>query len=106
MDRYQFNPHLANPEMIIHILIKALSSSVGGPDFTVCLPFLREPAAIIRDAESEDASLVTVLPWLQEINGLIRTCKFAEFWSAWNGSSEGAQGELQLLGSNLLRLER
>lgn len=92
MARYQFNPHLANPEIITHILLKALSSTVGGPDFVLCLPFLREPAAIVRDAESDDSSLVVLLPWLQELNNLIRTCKFAEFWKEWNGSSEGAQG--------------
>ena len=103
--RYQFNPHLANPEIIVHILLKALSSSVAGPDFKLCLPFLREPAAIIRDAESDDSSLIVILPWLEELAALIRTCKFTEFWGQWNGSSEGAQGESRLLNTARCRVE-
>ena len=41
--RYQFNPHMSNPEIIVHVLIEALSGTVHGPDFNLCLSVLRDP---------------------------------------------------------------
>lgn len=41
--RYQFNPQLNNPNVIVNILIKSLASTVNGPDFNLCLSLLREP---------------------------------------------------------------
>jgi translation initiation factor 3 subunit K len=46
-NRYQFNPHLSNPEIIVNILLKSLSATVQGPDFNLCLSMLREPAVSI-----------------------------------------------------------
>jgi hypothetical protein len=48
MERYQFNPQLSNPEIIVNILTQALSSTVHGPDFNLCLSLLREPS--VRDS--------------------------------------------------------
>ncbi|KAI9631948.1 armadillo-type protein [Dioszegia hungarica] len=87
---YQFNPHMSNPDIITHILLKALSHTVHGPDFTLCLHLLREPAAILSDIDSDDQSLVVVLPFLQKLHQLSRTCQFTQFWSELNGESEGA----------------
>jgi len=42
--RYQFNPQMSNPEIIVNILTQALSSTVHGPDFNLCLSLLREPS--------------------------------------------------------------
>lgn len=42
--RYQFNPQMSNPEVIINILLKSLVATVHGPDFNLCLSLLRDPA--------------------------------------------------------------
>ncbi|GFZ45285.1 Eukaryotic translation initiation factor 3 subunit K [Saitozyma sp. JCM 24511] len=88
---YQFNPQLSNPEAIINILLKALSATVHGPDFNLCLAVLREPSAILHDIDSDEQSLVAVMPFLQKLHELVRTCQFTKFWSEWNGGSEAAQ---------------
>lgn len=107
MGRYQFNPSLSNPEVIINILIKSLSATVHGPDFNLCLSILREPnvrfsprrnqmkfandQAILRDIDSDEPSLLVLIPQLQKLHSLIQTCQFTKFWEEWNGSSEGAK---------------
>lgn len=83
---------MSNPDIIIHILLKALSHTVHGPDFTLCLSLLREPAAILQDIDSDDQNLVSVLPFLQKSHQLLRTCQFTSFWTEINGDSEGANG--------------
>ncbi|WVQ80520.1 eukaryotic translation initiation factor 3 subunit K [Cryptococcus sp. DSM 104549] len=87
---YQFNPQHSNPDVIINILIKALSATVNGPDFNLCLGMLREPAAILHDVESEDESLVLVMPLLEKLHELSRTCQFTKFWAVLNGQDEAA----------------
>ena len=88
---YQFNPQLSNPDVIINILIKALAETVHGPDFNLCLALLREPAAILHDIDSDDESLIFVMPFLQSLHDLVRTCQFTKFWAQFNGKSEAAQ---------------
>ncbi|BEJ17134.1 hypothetical protein CspHIS471_0605350 [Cutaneotrichosporon sp. HIS471] len=88
---YQFNPQLSNPDVILNILIKALSATVHGPDFNVCLALLREPAAIVHDIDSDDESLTIAMPFLQGLHDLVRACQFTKFWAEFNGSSEAAQ---------------
>ncbi|WVR06293.1 eukaryotic translation initiation factor 3 subunit K [Kwoniella sp. DSM 27419] len=87
---YQFNAQHSNPDVIINILLKALSATVHGPDFNLCLGILREPSAILHDIESEDDSLVVVMPLLEKLHGLSRTCQFTKFWKELNGESEAA----------------
>ncbi|OCF33429.1 eukaryotic translation initiation factor 3 subunit K [Kwoniella heveanensis CBS 569] len=87
---YQFNPQHSNPDIIVHILIKALSATVHGPDFNLCLGLLKEPSAIIQDIESDDESLVAIIPFLQNLHELSRTCQFTKFWKELNGESEAA----------------
>ena len=90
---YQFNPQLSNPEIIINILTQALSSTVHGPDFNLCLSLLREPLAILADTDGDegDGGLETVMPWLQNLHNLTRSCQFTSFWKEFNSSSEPAQ---------------
>ena len=52
-DRYQFNPQMSNPDVIINILLKSLSSTVQGPDFNLCLSLLREPSVSLRSCPSQ-----------------------------------------------------
>ena len=49
--RYQFNPQMSNPDVIVNILLKSLSSTVQGPDFNLCLSLLREPSVSGRTIE-------------------------------------------------------
>ncbi|KIR68481.1 eukaryotic translation initiation factor 3 subunit K [Cryptococcus bacillisporus CA1280] len=88
---YQFNPQHSNPDVIINILIKALSATVSGPDFNLCLEMLREPSAILHDIESADEALVIVMPYLQKLHELSRTCQFTKFWQEINSDSEAAK---------------
>lgn len=90
---YQFNPQLSNPDVILNILIKALSATVHGPDFNLCLALLREPAAIVQDIDSDDESLTIAMPFLQNLHDLVRTCQFTKFWAEFNGKSEAANRE-------------
>ncbi|EIW73678.1 eukaryotic translation initiation factor 3 subunit K [Tremella mesenterica] len=87
---YQFNPQLSNPDVIINILLKSLSASVNGSDFNLSMSLLREPAAILHDIESDDARFMILIPFLTHLHDLIRNCRFAAFWSEFNGGSEGA----------------
>lgn len=87
---YQFNPQMSNPEVIVNILIKALSGTVHGPDFNLCMSLLREPSAILSDIDSDEQSLTVVMPFLSELHRLIRTCQFTAFWAQVNGNSEAA----------------
>ncbi|WWD18418.1 eukaryotic translation initiation factor 3 subunit K [Kwoniella shandongensis] len=87
---YQFNPQHSNPDVIINILLKSLAATVHGPDFNLSLGVLREPLAILHDIESDDESLVVVMPYLQNLHELSRTCQFTKFWAEFNGDSEAA----------------
>lgn len=87
---YQFNPQLSNPDVIIMILTKSLAATVHGPDFNLCLALLREPSAILHDIESEDDTLIAVMPFLENLHELVRSCQFTKFWSEFNGSSDAA----------------
>jgi translation initiation factor 3 subunit K len=103
---------MSNPEIIVNILTQALSSTVHGPDFNLCLSLLREPSvcspdvtkegadeqAILHDTDGDegDGGLESVMPWLQELHNLTRSCQFSKFWAEFNGSSEPAQRKFPL----------
>ncbi|WVW84738.1 eukaryotic translation initiation factor 3 subunit K [Kwoniella bestiolae CBS 10118] len=87
---YQFNPQHSNPDIIVHILVKALSATVHGPDFGLSLGLLREPSAILHDIESDDEALTILIPFLTNLHELVRTCQFTKFWKEFNGESEAA----------------
>lgn len=89
--RYQFNPQLSNPDVILNILIKSLSSTVHGPDFNLCLSLLREPSAILSDIDSEDETFLQTMPFLQQLHDMVRTCQFTKFWSLYNAGSDAAR---------------
>jgi hypothetical protein len=46
--------------------------------------------AILHDIDSEDESLITAMPFLENLHDLVRTCQFTKFWSEFKGSSEAA----------------
>ncbi|CAD6581754.1 MAG: hypothetical protein TREMPRED_003078 [Tremellales sp. Tagirdzhanova-0007] len=87
---YQFNPQLSNPDVIVNILLKSLSATVHGPDFNLCLSLLREPINILHDIDSDDQSFVIMVPFIQKLHELIRTCQFTTFWKEFNSSTDVA----------------
>lgn len=78
--RYQFNPDLYNPDVVINILIKALTS-LPFPDFNLCISLLDErPVATNPD---EPDPLPSLLPVLQSLHNLLQQCRFPAFWALY-----------------------
>ncbi|KAJ7666413.1 armadillo-type protein [Mycena rosella] len=77
---YQFNPDLYNPDVVINILIKALTASPL-PDFNLCISLLDErPISANLD---EPDPLPSLLPTLKHLNDLLYRCRFPAFWEAY-----------------------
>jgi len=77
---YQFNPTLYNSDVVIHILIKALTSSPF-PDFYLCVSLLDErPSSANAD---EPDPLPSILPQLQQLYALLQQCRFPAFWTLY-----------------------
>ncbi|KIJ45132.1 hypothetical protein M422DRAFT_75181 [Sphaerobolus stellatus SS14] len=81
---YQFNPDLYNPDVVINILIKALTTAPQ-PDFNLCLSLLGE-----RDAypppQDEPDTLPILLPYLTNLSGLLHQCRFPTFWAVYRSA--------------------
>ena len=79
--RYQFNSTLYNSDVVIHILIKALTSSPF-PDFHLCVSLLDErPSSANAD---EPDPLPSILPQLQHLYALLQQCRFPAFWTLYH----------------------
>lgn len=78
--RYQFNPDLYNPDVVINILIKALTSSPF-PDFNLCISLLDERPASSNPDEPDP--LPSLLPVLTELHSLLQQCRFPAFWTLY-----------------------
>ncbi|KAJ7462682.1 armadillo-type protein [Mycena galericulata] len=74
---YQFNPDLYNPDVVINILIKALTASPL-PDFNLCISLLDERP--INASLDEPDPLPSLLPILKHLNDLLYRCRFPAFW--------------------------
>ncbi|KAJ6509238.1 armadillo-type protein [Mycena vitilis] len=77
---YQFNPDLYNPDVVINILIKALTASPL-PDFNLCISLLDERP--INANLDEPDPLPTLLPTLKLLNDLLYRCRFPAFWEVY-----------------------
>ncbi|KAF9270395.1 ARM repeat-containing protein [Marasmius fiardii PR-910] len=77
---YQFNPELYNPDVVINILVKALSASPL-PDFNLCISLLDERP--INATLDEPDPLPQLLPILQGLHHLLYRCRFPAFWRAY-----------------------
>lgn len=83
---YQFNPDLYNPDVVINILVKALTA-LPFPDFNLCISLLDErPVASNPD---EPDPLPSLLPVLQSLHNLLQQCRFPAFWALYR--SEDAE---------------
>lgn len=80
MFSYQFNPDLYNPDVVVNILIKALTQSPF-PDFNLCISLLddRPPTTSLDEPDP----LPSLLPQLTTLHGLLHQCRFPAFWAAY-----------------------
>lgn len=76
--RYQFNPDLYNPDVVINILIKSLTSAPL-PDFNLCISLLDERP--INASMEEPDPLPLLLPDLKALHTLLQQCRFPAFWA-------------------------
>jgi translation initiation factor 3 subunit K len=79
-ERYQFNPDLYNPDVVINILIKALTASPL-PDYNLCISLLDERPA--NSNLDEPDPLPMLLPALTALHSLLQQCRFPAFWSLY-----------------------
>ncbi|KAG8964533.1 hypothetical protein FRC03_001699 [Tulasnella sp. 419] len=74
---YQFNPDLWNPDVVINILIKALTA-IPAPDFNLCLALLGERSTVNQTDEPDPVP--EILPQLTLLSSLLLSCRFPSFW--------------------------
>ncbi|ETW87438.1 hypothetical protein HETIRDRAFT_378399 [Heterobasidion irregulare TC 32-1] len=77
---YQFNQDLYNPDVVVNILIKALTS-VPFPDFNLSIALLddRPPNSNLDEPDP----LPNLLPQLTSLHSLLQQCRFPAFWSLY-----------------------
>ncbi|KAJ7630651.1 armadillo-type protein [Roridomyces roridus] len=81
---YQFNPDLYNPDVVINILIKALTASPL-PDFNLCISLLDERP--INATLDEPDPLPSLLPTLKHLSDLLYRCRFPAFWETYQSDA-------------------
>ncbi|KAI0053293.1 ARM repeat-containing protein [Auriscalpium vulgare] len=77
---YQFNQDLYNPDVIVNILVKALTS-VPFPDFNLSIALLDERLPSANPDEPDP--LPTLLPHLTSLHSLLQQCRFPAFWALY-----------------------
>ncbi|EIM83312.1 ARM repeat-containing protein [Stereum hirsutum FP-91666 SS1] len=77
---YQFNQDLYNPDVIINILVKALTS-VPFPDFNLSIALLDDRAPPTNLDEPDP--LPALLPHLVSLHSLLQQCRFPAFWALY-----------------------
>ncbi|CAL1696009.1 unnamed protein product [Somion occarium] len=77
---YQFNPDLYNPDVVINILIKALTA-YPFPDFNLCISLLDERPFPANPDEPDP--LPSLLPVLTSLYNLLQQCRFPAFWALY-----------------------
>ncbi|KAH7924857.1 ARM repeat-containing protein [Leucogyrophana mollusca] len=78
---YQFNPDLFNPDVVINILLKALTSTPF-PDFNLCVSLLDE--RLVNPNLDEPDPLPTILPLLTNLHHFLQQCRFPAFWAFYH----------------------
>ncbi|KAG5718604.1 Eukaryotic translation initiation factor 3 subunit K [Termitomyces sp. T112] len=77
---YQFNPDLYNPDVVVNILIKALTACPL-PDFNLCISLLDERP--VNANLDEPDPLPALLPILRGLHSLLYRCRFPKFWEEY-----------------------
>ncbi|KAI0374249.1 initiation factor 3 [Pilatotrama ljubarskyi] len=83
---YQFNPDLYNPDVVINILIKALTSSPF-PDFSLCISLLDDRPTPPPANPDEPDPLPQLLPVLSRLHALLQQCRFPQFWALYRSDA-------------------
>ncbi|KAH6917217.1 armadillo-type protein [Coprinopsis sp. MPI-PUGE-AT-0042] len=78
---YQFNPDLYNPDVVVNILLKALTSTPS-PDFNLCISLLDERP--LNSQMDEPDPLPALLPLLKSLQNLLYRCRFPAFWESFS----------------------
>ncbi|VDB99825.1 unnamed protein product [Peniophora sp. CBMAI 1063] len=73
---YQFNAQLYNPDVIVNILVKALTN-VPYPDFNLAVALLDARASSTPD------ELTELLPHLITLHNYLQQCRFPAFWDLY-----------------------
>ena len=82
--RYQFNPDLYNPDVVVNILVKALAS-VPFPDFNLSVALLDDRAS--NNNMDEPDPLPGLLPYLTNLHSLLQQCRFPAFWTLYRSDA-------------------
>jgi translation initiation factor 3 subunit K len=82
--RYQFNPDLYNPDVVVNILVKALAS-VPFPDFNLSVALLDDRASTTNMDEPDP--LPGLLPYLTNLHSLLQQCRFPAFWTLYRSDA-------------------
>jgi len=82
--RYQFNPDLNNPDVVVNILVKALAS-VPFPDFNLSVALLDDRASNANMDEPDP--LPSLLPYLTNLHSLLQQCRFPAFWALYRSDA-------------------
>ncbi|KAG8693762.1 hypothetical protein FRC09_010316 [Ceratobasidium sp. 395] len=83
--RYQFNPDLYNPDVVINILIKALTAAPAC-DFNLCVALLGERQNIpLPDGEPDP--LPGALQVLTQLSTQLLACRFPAFWASYRSDA-------------------
>jgi len=77
---YQFNNDLYNSDVVINILLKALTAAPG-PDFNLCLALIGDRSP--NQTTDEPDPLLSLLPELTKLSELLMTCRFPQFWAMY-----------------------
>lgn len=87
LNRYQFNPDLYNVDVVVNILLKALTATPS-PDFNLCMALLSErpnvPSGDDADAEHDPTTLLSIL---SSLSRNLAECKFPAFWMLYRDDS-------------------
>lgn len=82
--RYQFNPDLNNPDVVVNILVKALAS-VPFPDFNLSVALLDDRTSNANMDEPDP--LPGLLPYLTNLHSLLQQCRFPAFWALYRSDA-------------------
>lgn len=78
---YQFNSDLYNPDVVVNILLKALTAEPF-PDFDLCTSLLDDRLVNVNPDEPDP--LPVLLPILTNLYNLLHQCRFPAFWTFYH----------------------
>ncbi|KLO16985.1 ARM repeat-containing protein [Schizopora paradoxa] len=80
---YQFNPQLYNPDVVVNVLVKALTA-IPFPDFNLCFALLGERPTL--NNQDEPDPVPTLLPLLTTLHSHLLQCRYPKFWALFKSS--------------------